>query len=136
MNYYFNINLGLINFEEAVDLVVAGLKEEGFGIISDIDLKETLKKKIDVDFKKYRILGACNPALAYSAIQKEDKIGLMLPCNVVVEENETGEMEVSIIDPTASMMAIENNDLKEIAEKVKSKLQEVAQNLSKRAVGV
>ena len=130
MKYYFNIALGRVSFDDAVTKVMAGLKEEGFGIISDIDMKETLKKKIDVDFRKYRILGACNPSLAYNAIQKEGKIGLMLPCNVVVEENENGEIEASIIDPVASMMAIENSELGEVADKVRSKLKKVAENLS------
>lgn len=129
MNYYFNIQFDNVAFDDAVNKVTEGLKEEGFGIISDIDIKETLKKKIDVDFKKYRILGACNPNLAYSALQNEDKIGLMLPCNVIVEENEDGSVEASIIDPIASMMAIENSGLGEVADKVRSKLQKVAASL-------
>jgi len=131
MKYYFNVQFGNSPFEEVIDQVIAGLKEEGFGVISDIDISDTLKKKIDVDFKQYRILGACNPALAYNAIQNEDKIGLMLPCNVLVEENDEGGVEASIIDPVASMMAIENNNLGDVAEKVRAKLRKVADNLAK-----
>ena len=136
MKYYFNIQFVDIPFEEVIDQVISGLKDEGFGIISDIDISDTLKKKINVDFKKYRILGACNPALAYNAIQNEDKIGLMLPCNVLVEENNEGGVEASIIDPVASMMAIENNNLGDIAKQVRSKLQKVAENLSQQNVNV
>ena len=134
MKYYFNVQFGNAPFEEVIDQVIGGLKEEGFGIISDIDISDTLKKKINVDFKKYRILGACNPALAYNAIQNEDKIGLMLPCNVLVEENEEGGVEASIIDPVASMMAIENSNLGDIAQQVRAKLNKVAENLSKNKV--
>lgn len=134
MKYYFNIQLGNIPFEDAVNMVTESLKEEGFGIITDIDMQATLKKKIDVDFKKYRILGACNPGLAFNAVQNEDKIGLMLPCNVVVEESEGGNVEASIIDPVASMMAIENESLKGVAEKVRSKLKGVAEKLSNATI--
>lgn len=130
MKYYFNVQFGDRPFEEVIGQVISGLKEEGFGVISDIDISDTLKKKIDVDFKKYRILGACNPALAYNAIQHEDKIGLMLPCNVLVEENDEGGVEASIIDPVASMMAVENGNLGGVAEKVRAKLQKVADNLA------
>ena len=91
------------------------LKKEGFGILTDIDVKATLEKKLDVEFRKYRILGACNPPFAYKALQAEDKIGTMLPCNVIVQEISDGQVEVTAIDPLASMQAIENPALKEIA---------------------
>ena len=128
MNYYFSaIYQG--TFEEAIEKVTAELKKEGFGILTEIDVKGTLKKKLDVDFKKYRILGACNPGMAYQALQKEDKIGAMLPCNVIVEEHETGEVEVSAVDPVASMQAVENSDLKEIATQVRDLLKKVIKNI-------
>lgn len=91
MSYYFNKILKDISFEEALARVSEELKKEGFGVLNEIDVQETLKKKIDVDFKKYKILGACNPHFAYQALQKEDKIGVLLPCNVVVEEHENGD---------------------------------------------
>ena len=101
------------------------MKEEGFGVLSDIDVQATLKKKIDVDFKKYRILGACKPPLAHKALQAEDKIGLMLPCNVLVQEHENGQVEISAVDPVASMQAVENKDLESIALEVQNLLQRV-----------
>ena len=105
------------------------LKKEGFGILTEIDVKETLKKKLNVDFKKYRILGACNPPFAYQALQAEDKIGTMLPCNVVVQELAEGKVEVAAIDPAASMQAIENPKLRDIAEQVRIKIRKVIDNL-------
>lgn len=116
-------------FEEAIESVTAELKNEGFGVLTDIDIKETLKKKLDVDFKKYRILGACNPGMAYQALQSEDKIGTMLPCNVIVEEHEDGTVEISAVDPMASMQAVENEDLAEIATQVRDQLRNVINNL-------
>jgi uncharacterized protein (DUF302 family) len=101
------------------------LKKEGFGILTDIDVQATLKKKLDVDFKKYRILGACNPAFAYKALLAESRIGTMLPCNVIVQEIEPGKIEVSAIDPMASMQAIENPGLRDIAVQVRAKLKKV-----------
>jgi len=98
-------------------------------IQTEIDVRETLKKKLDVDFKKYKILGACNPPFAYRALQSEDKIGTMLPCNVVVQEIETGRIEVAAVDPMASMQAVENPDLREIAEQIQAKLRSVIDNL-------
>ena len=92
MSYYYNKVLKGKDFNEAIDQVTAELKKEGFGVLTEIDVKETLKKKIDVDFKKYKILGACNPHFAHKALQSEDKIGVFLPCNVVVEENENGDI--------------------------------------------
>lgn len=128
MSYYFSKTLG-IPFDEAVVRVTEELKKEGFGIITEIDVKETLKKKLDVDFKKYRILGACNPSFAYQALQAEDKIGTMLPCNVIVQEASEGKIEVAAIDPIASMQAIENPKLLDTAEQVRSKLKKVIDNL-------
>jgi len=128
MGYYFNKTIS-IPFDEAIEKVTEGLKQEGFGILSDIDVKATLKKKLDVDFKRYRILGACNPQFAYKALQAEDKIGTMLPCNVIVQELMGGEVEVAAIDPEASMQAVQNPNLKEIAEQVQAKLKRVIEKL-------
>ena len=129
MNYYYNKVLKDNSFDEAIERVTDELKKEGFGVLTEIDVKETLKKKLDVDFRRYRILGACNPSFAYKALQAEGKIGVMLPCNVVVEEHETGEVEVSAVDPTASMQAISNKELGDIAMEIKSKLQIVVDKL-------
>lgn len=128
MKYYFNKTVTL-SFEDAIEKVMAELRKEGFGILTDIDVKETLKKKLDVDFKKYRILGACNPPFAYKALQVEDKIGTMLPCNVIVQEIEGGQVEVAAIDPVASMQAVANPELKDVAEKVQAKLKKVIENI-------
>jgi len=121
MSYYFAKTLK-IGFDDAVNRTTEALKKEGFGIIMEIDVKATLKKKIDVDFRNYRILGACNPSLAYEALQIEDKVGTMLPCNVVVQDIGNGTVEVAAIDPVASMQAIDNPRLKQAAERVREKL--------------
>jgi uncharacterized protein (DUF302 family) len=113
------------SFENAVQKVTEALKTEGFGILTEIDIKATLKKKLAVDFYNYKILGACNPAYAYKALLTEDNIGTMLPCNVIVQEKVPGKVEVSAVDPAASMLSIENNDLREIAIEVRIKLQNV-----------
>ena len=123
MKYYINKTLKNISFEEGIAKITESLKNEGFGILTEIDLKETLKKKLDVDFYNYKILGACNPPFAYEALQSEDKIGTMLPCNVIVQEKKPGEIEISAVDPMASMQAIENQDLGDLAKKVKTKLE-------------
>lgn len=128
MSYYFTKTLD-VSFDEAIARVTEELKKEGFGILTDIDVKETLKKKLNVDFKKYRILGACNPSFAYKSLQAEDKIGLMLPCNVVVQEILDGKIEIVAVDPIASMQAIENPKLRDIAEQVQVKLKKVIDNL-------
>ena len=128
MNYYFSKTLK-ITFDEAVAKVTEELKKGGFGIITEIDVKETLKKKLNVDFRKYRILGACNPPFAYKALQAEDKIGLMLPCNVIVQELPGGKVEVAAIDPVASMAAIDNPKLRDVGEQVRAKLKAVIDNL-------
>jgi uncharacterized protein (DUF302 family) len=129
MSYYFSKILHE-SFDEAVTKVTEALKKEGFGILTDIDVQATLKKKLNVDFRKYRILGACNPPFAFQALQAEDKIGTMLPCNVIVQEHAQANVEVAAIDPVASMQAIENHQLKEIAEQVQSKLKKVVSGLS------
>ena len=121
MSYYFSKTLP-VSFEEAIKRTTSALAEEGFGIISEIDVTETLRKKLGADFRKYRILGACNPALAHEALQLEDKIGTMLPCNVVVQETASGVTEIAAIDPVASMAAVDNPRLKVAAEHVRSKL--------------
>ena len=128
MKYYFNKSLE-IPFDEAVAKVTDQLKKEGFGVLTEIDVKETLKKKLDVDFQQYKILGACNPHFAYQALQKEDKIGTMLPCNVIVQEAEDGKIEVAAIDPMASMQAVQNPDLQAVAEQVQAKLRSVIAGL-------
>ena len=128
MAYHFSKTLEL-SFEEAIERVTNVLKEEGFGILTEIDVKNTLKKKLGVDFRKYKILGACNPPLAYQALQAENKIGAMLPCNVIVQEKEDGKTEVSAVDPVASMQAIQNEGLGEIASGVRVKLKKVIESL-------
>ena len=128
MNYYISA-IYQETFDEAIEKATAELKKEGFGILTEIDVKETLKKKLDVDFKKYRILGACNPGMAYQALQKEDKIGAMLPCNVIVEEHDDGSVEVSAVDPSASMQAVDNIGLTEIAGQVRDLLTKVIKNI-------
>ena len=124
MSYYFNTVLDC-TFEDAVSLVTEELKKEGFGILSEIDVRAALKKKLNVDFKKYTILGACNPPFAYQALQAEEKIGTMLPCNVIVLEKDNGQIEVAAIDPVASMQAIANPELQGIADQVQAKLKKV-----------
>lgn len=128
MSYYFNKVLST-DFDTAIKKVTEQLKEEGFGVLTEIDVKETLKKKIDVDFRKYKILGACNPPNAHKALSNEPYIGLMLPCNVVVQENEDGKIDVSAVDPTASMQAVNNKELGEIAQNIRLKLERVINSL-------
>ena len=126
MSYYHSRKMSA-GFDEAVSRVTQALKEEGFGVLTEIDVESTLKKKLDVDFRNYRILGACNPPFAYKALQAEDKIGTMLPCNVIVQETDEGGVEVAAIDPIASMKAIDNPALNEIAETIGQKLKTVVQ---------
>ena len=128
MQYSFNKILDM-SFDDALNRVVDELKKEGFGVLTDIDVQMTLKKKLDVDFRKYRILGACNPQFAYKALRAESRIGTMLPCNVIVQETERGEVEVSAIDPISSMQAIENPELQDIANQVQAKLKKVVESL-------
>ncbi len=128
MSYAFSKKVDL-TYEEAIEKVTGALKEEGFGILTEIDVKATLKKKLDVDFKPYKILGACNPPFAYKALQAEEQIGLMLPCNVIVYVNDEGETIVSAVDPVASMQAVENENLGEVAETIQGKLKKIIENL-------
>ena len=128
MSYYFNKTIHL-PFDEALTRVTEELKKEGFGVLTEIDVKATLKKKLDVDFRNYRILGACNPPFAHQALLAEDKIGTMLPCNVIVQELAPGAVEVAAIDPIASMSAVDNPGLAEIGMQVRAKLQRVVESL-------
>ena len=130
MKYYFSTVIGN-PFDQVVSDVTEALKKEGFGVLTDIDVKATMKKKLDVELKNYRILGACNPKFAYQALQKEDKIGTMLPCNVIVQELADGNIEVAAIDPIASMQAVQNPDLQGVAEEVRKKLHSVISSLNK-----
>ena len=116
-------------FEQAIDKVTEELKKEGFGILTDIDVKQVFAKKLEKDFRNYRILGACSPSYAFQALQAEDKIGTMLPCNVIVQETAPGNVEVAAIDPIASMQAVGNPDLESIAEEVRSKLKQAIDRL-------
>ena len=117
------------SFDKAITRVTEELKKEGFGVLTEIDVQKTLKKKLDVEFRKYKILGACNPNYAYRALQLESRIGTMLPCNVIVQETESGEVEVAAIDPIASMQSIDNPDLHDVADQVHAKLKKVVQSL-------
>lgn len=128
MSYYFSRKINE-SFDKALQRVIDSLKKEGFGVLTEIDVKKTLKKKLDVDFQKYKILGACNPPFAYKALKEENKIGTMLPCNVIVQEISEGEIEVAAVDPVASMKAVENPDLLNIAKQVQEKLKKVILNL-------
>ncbi|MBK9099469.1 MAG: DUF302 domain-containing protein [bacterium] len=127
MSYYFLKKLQL-QFEDAIEKVTEALKQEGFGILTEIDVKETLKKKLDVDFRPYKILGACNPPFAHKALEAENKIGTMLPCNVIVQQLEGG-VEVAAVDPVASMVAVKNDQLNEIASTIRNKLRSVIESL-------
>ncbi len=126
---YHNTKTVSTNFEETIEKVTEELKKEGFGVLTEIDVKETLKKKLDVDFRKYRILGACNPPLAYKALSNEENIGVMLPCNVIVQEKDGGVVQVSAINPMESMKAVANPNLEEVAGTVSQKLANVIANL-------
>jgi uncharacterized protein (DUF302 family) len=128
MSYYFNKTIAL-PFDEAVERVKAELKKDGFGVLTEIDVKKTLHDKLGVDFRPYRILGACNPPFAYKALMAEDKIGTMLPCNVIVQELAPGRIEVAAIDPLASMAAVKNEDLGAIGLEVREKLKAVVERL-------
>jgi len=123
------LNVGYDKFNEVEKVTREVLADHGFGILTEIDVKETLKNKLDVDFRKYKILGACNPPYAHKALQSEEQIGLMLPCNVIVYEGDQGETVVSAIDPIASMMAVENENLGKIAVEIQAKLKKVIENL-------
>jgi uncharacterized protein (DUF302 family) len=128
MKYYFNKTVKG-TFEDVIDTVTQGLKEEGFGVLTEIDVTATLKEKLDIDFKKYRILGACSPPDAYKALLAEDKIGTMLPCNVIVQEIEESVFEVAAVNPMASMQAVENEKLSKVAEEITDKLEKIINKL-------
>jgi uncharacterized protein (DUF302 family) len=128
MKYYFSKKINT-DFDQAIQLVTESLKKEGFGVLTEINLQEKLKEKLNVDFRKYTILGACNPQYAYKALLQEDKIGTMLPCSVIIQELGNNEIEVAAIDPIASMMAIENPALADIAKEIKEKLEHAIASL-------
>ena len=125
MSYCFSRSLSGTTFDAAVERVTQALQSEGFGVLTEIDVKATLKKKLDKDFRDYRILGACNPAMAYQALQTEANIGTMLPCNVIVQQTEGGAIEVAAVDPVASMQAVDNPALAKIATSVRDSLKRV-----------
>jgi len=128
MKYYIakETNYG---FDEAIEKVTEELKKEGFGVLSEIDIQDKLKEKLDVDFRKYKILGACNPPNAYKALQSENKIGTMLPCNVIVQELSPNKVEVAAVNPVASMMAVDNPGLADVAKEIKERLEKVIESL-------
>ena len=128
MSYYISTVLDG-SFDAVVDRVVAALKDKGFGVLSDIDISATMKAKLGEDLRPYRILGACNPGFAFKALQAEDKIGVMLPCNVIVQQREDGRVEVAAVDPAASMQAVENPSLAALAGDVKTLLSDMIQSL-------
>ncbi len=128
MSYYFSKTVD-DSFDDAIERTTKHLADAGFGVLTTIDVSATLKKKIDVDFQRYTILGACNPGFAHKALLAEDKIGTMLPCNVVVQETADGKVEVSAVDPTASMMAIQNETLGSVATQVQGMLKNVIEGL-------
>ncbi len=125
MSYYFNAIIREKTFEEVIDQVTNELQKEGFGIITEIDITKTFKKKLDVDYRKYKILGACNPNFAHQALEYESKIGVFLPCNVIVDEIENGIIEVSVVDPIASMISVNDTNLETLATDVQRKLNNV-----------
>ena len=128
MSYYFSKVIDM-PFEAAEEKVREELKKEGFGILTEIDVQATLKKKLDVDFRKYRILGACNPPFAYKALQQENKVGVMLPCNVILQETADNKVEVAAVDPISSMAGIQNEALGPVAVEVQERLKRVVDNL-------
>lgn len=129
MNYYFNTTLNE-DFEKVIDRVTEELKKEGFGILTEINVNETLKKKLDINFRRHHILGACNPPYAHQALETEDKIGTMLPCNVIVQQKDDGTVEVAAVNPLASMQAVENEKLGKVAEDITEKLKNVINKLT------
>jgi len=126
---YYNSKLVNYSFDDVLVKVTEELKKEGFGVLTEIDVKETLKKKLQVDFRRYKILGACNPTFAYKALQKEENLGVLLPCNVVVQEREDSTIQVSVINPMESMQAVQNEALGEVAAEVSDRLKKVLENL-------
>jgi len=129
MNYFFSTVLKDKSFEEVIGNVKAELAKEGFGVPSEVDMQKTFKMKLDINFRKYRILGACNPEYALKAVESEKNIGVLLPCSVIVQEHENGEVEVAAVDPLASMMAVTNPTVQEIATEITRRLERVIENL-------
>jgi len=129
MSYHFNKTVRGKSFDEVTEIVKSELKTEGFGIITEIDLKETFRKKLDIEFRNYKILGACNPQFALKALELEKKIGVFLPCNVVIDELEPGVVEVSAVDPVASMISVKNESLGSTATAIRQKLMNVIDRL-------
>lgn len=130
MKYYINTVIKDKSFNEVLDLVKTELAKEGFGVPSEIDMQKTFKEKINVNFRKYRILGACNPTYALKAVDNESNIGVLLPCSVVIQEHENGEIEVAAVHPLSSMMAVANNVVQEVATEITHRLEKVIENLS------
>ncbi len=128
MNYYISKIIDS-EFDQAIHLVTKSLKDEGFGVISEIDIQQKLKEKLDIDFRKYLILGACSPAKAFQALEQEDKIGTLLPCNVILQEIGKNKIEVAAVDPVVSMMAVGNDSLSGIANEIKDKLERVIESI-------
>ncbi len=129
MSYHFSTIIASPSFDDAIDTVTAALKEKGFGVLTTINVQKAMKEKIDKDINPYTILGSCNPGYAYKALQAENKIGTMLPCNVVVQQLDDGSFEISAVDPMASMQAIENPALGDVAAEVRTMLQDVINGL-------
>ncbi len=128
MNYHISTTIKG-SMDEAIDRVKEELMKAGFGVLTEIDIQATLKNKLDVDFKPYRILGACNPNFAYQVLQKEDKVGVFLPCNVVLQDSGNGKIEISAVDPVTNMSVINNPDLEHFGHEVKGLLQQVIKSL-------
>lgn len=128
MKYYFS-KVIKDPYEKAIEKVISNLKHEGFGIVSEIKMHDKFKEKLSVDFKKYTILGACNPFFAYKALQKEDKIGAMLPCNILVIEQGKGKVEIAAINPMVSMQSVNNTDLEQLAHAVSESLSRAVDKL-------
>lgn len=128
MSYHISKNVN-IDFDRTINKVKEELAKEGFGILTDIDIKSTFKNKLNINFNNYRILGACKPELAYEALNAENKIGTMLPCNVIVQQHDNGEVEVSAVDPVASMISVENDVLGDVAKMVREKLKRVIESV-------
>jgi len=126
---YFNSKLVDYSFEEAIEKIAEELKKEGFGVLTEIDVKEIFKKRLDVDFRKYKIFGACNPSFAYEALKIEPHIGALLPCNVIIQENEKGKVDIAIVNPIESMQNVANPNMGSLADEVSNRLSRVLQNL-------
>lgn len=131
MDYYYTTRLGNISFDVAIKRLTDALAEQGFGVVTELDMKATFKKKLNVDFYNYKILGACNANYAFKALEAEDKIGTMLPCNFILQENVNGIIEISAVNPLASMQSVKNEFLKEIASEINDKVKKVIENLEK-----